>query len=239
MIRFRALQIGLLCIATAVLQTACEKRSDGKMHFTGEPDPDKKWKPASAITDFTTLYAQNCIACHGSGKTVGAAVAMDNQVYLNLITPDLLKNTIIHGVKGTRMPGFGAVEGGDLTDDQIGILVNGIMAWKKPIDPAAGALPAYAAPLGNAANGQALFSQSFEKDRPSSETYLNPAFLGLVSDQYLRTLVIAGIPELGYPDYRSFLPGRALTDQEVSDVVAWLVSNRQNEYGQPLAAPAQ
>jgi len=251
MIRSRALQIGFFCVVTAVSQTACEKRveigpdgkpitSDGKpvegWHFIGQPDPAKKWKPPSAITDFETLYTQNCIACHGTGKTVAAAVAMDNQVYLNLITPELLKNTITNGVKGTRMPGFGKAEGGDLTAEQIDILVNGIMAWKKPLDASAAPPPAYAGPLGNAANGQALFSQSFEKDRPAAETYLNPAFLGLVSDQYLRTLVIAGIPELGYADYRGFIPGHALNDQEVSDVVAWLVSNRKNEFGEPLNA---
>lgn len=238
MIRSRALPIGLLCVVTAVLQTACEKRSDGRMHFIGQPNPDKVWKPSEDITKFATLYSQNCIACHGAGKTVAAAVAMDNPIYLNLISADLLKNIITSGIKGTRMPGFGEAEGGGLTGKQIDILVSGILAWKKPLDPAAGALPAYSAPLGNAANGQALFSQSFEKDRPPGETYLNPAFLGLVSDQYLRTLVIAGIPELGYPDYRGFIPGHPLTDQEVSDVTAWLVSNRKNEFGQPLVAPA-
>jgi mono/diheme cytochrome c family protein len=239
MIRSRALQIALLCAVTAILQTACEKRPDGQMHFVGEPDPAKKWKPPEDVIDFTTLYSQNCIACHGAGKTAAAAIAMDNQTYLNLIPAAVLRNAITNGVKGTRMPGFGEAEGGGLTEKQIDILVNGILAWKKPLDTTTGALPAYSAPLGNPVNGQVLFSQSFEKDRPPAETYLNPAFLGLVSDQYLRTLVIVGIPELGYPDYRGFIPGRALTDQEVSDVTAWLVSNRKNEYGQPLAAPVQ
>ncbi len=236
MIRSRALPIGLLFAATAILQTACEKRPDGKMHFMGEPNPAAKWKPSEDITDFTALYSQNCIACHGAGKTVAASIAMDNQTYLNLVPADILKNIITNGVKGTRMPGFGEAEGGGLTGRQIEILVNGILAWKKPLDTSAGALPAYAGPLGNAANGQALFSQSFEKDRPPAETYLNPAFLGLVSNQYLRTLVIVGIPELGYPDYHGFIPGRSLTDQEVSDVTAWLVTNRKNEFGEPLAA---
>ena len=236
MIRSRTLQAVLFCAATASLMTACEKRSDGEMHFVGQPDPDKKWKAPSEITDFDTLYSQNCVACHGSGKTLGAAISMDNQTYLNLVPADVFRNVVIHGVKGTRMPGFGESEGGDLTDAQIDIVVNGILAWKKPLDPANGPLPAYAAAPGNAANGEQLFAQSFEKGRPANETYLNAAFLGLVSDQYLRTLVIVGQPELGYPGYRDFVPGRPLSDQEISDVVAYLISNRKNEFGEPLAA---
>ncbi|MGH8046999.1 MAG: c-type cytochrome [Chthoniobacterales bacterium] len=248
MILFRALPAILFCVATAALQTACEKRPDfgakpgpdGRIpeswHFVGEPDPAKVWKPTSAELNFEKLYALNCIACHGMGSTIGAAISMDNQTYLNLLPADVLKNTIINGVKGTRMPGYGAVVGGDLTEAQIDVLTNGILALKKPLDPATGALPPYSAPPGNAANGQALFNQSFAKDKPPGETYLNPAFLGLVSDQYLRTLVIVGQPELGYPDYRNFISGHPMNDQEVSDVVAWLISNRKNEYGAPLVA---
>jgi mono/diheme cytochrome c family protein len=249
MIRSRALQVVLFCAATATLQTACEKRPDfdakpgpdGKVpeswHFVGEPDPAKVWKPASAELNFEKLYALNCVACHGMGSTVAAAISMDNQTYLNLLPDGMLKNTITDGIEGTRMPGFGAAQGGDLTEKQIEILTNGILALKKPLDPAAGALPAYAAAPGNAASGEALFKQSFAKDQSPLATYLDPAFLGLVSDQYLRTLVIVGQPELGFPDYRNFIPGRPLTDAEVSDVVAFLISNRKNEFGDPLVSP--
>jgi cytochrome c oxidase cbb3-type subunit 3 len=256
MIRFRALPLAFACIATAMLQSACEKRADGNMHFVGEPDPAKKWSPPSHITDFEKLYSLNCIACHARNGTASAAIAMDNQLYLNILPPDVLKKIVTHGVEGTRMPGFGSREhhgkdytvvmgGGSLSEEgdpekgehpggQIGIVVDGILSWKKPLDPSFGPLPPYSAPPGNAANGEALFKQSFAKDLPASQTYLNPAFLGLVSDQYLRTLVIVGQPELGFPNYRDFIPGRPLSDSEVSDVVAWLISNRKNEYGQPL-----
>jgi hypothetical protein len=54
-----------------------------------------------------------------------------------------------------------------------------------------------------------------------------------VSDQHLRTLVIAGRPELGAPDWRSDVEGRPMSAQDVSDVVAWLSSQRPRFPGQP------
>jgi hypothetical protein len=47
-----------------------------------------------------------------------------------------------------------------------------------------------------------------------------------VSDQSLRTTVIAGRPDLGAPDWRGNVTGRPMTPQEVSDVVAWLAARR-------------
>jgi cytochrome c oxidase cbb3-type subunit 3 len=63
---------------------------------------------------------------------------------------------------------------------------------------------------------------------------VRPAYLGLVSDQYLRTIVIAGRNDLGCPDFQNRVPGKPMSEEEISGVVAWLVSQRKNEFGQPL-----
>jgi hypothetical protein len=52
------------------------------------------------------------------------------------------------------------------------------------------------------------------------------SYLALVSDQGLRTTVIAGQPELGAPDWRGNLRGSTMTSQNISDVVAWLSAQR-------------
>jgi hypothetical protein len=57
---------------------------------------------------------------------------------------------------------------------------------------------------------------------------VDPSFLSLVSDQELRTLVIVGRPELGAPDWRGNVSGQPMSDQEISDVVAWLGSKRSS-----------
>jgi cytochrome c oxidase cbb3-type subunit 3 len=56
-----------------------------------------------------------------------------------------------------------------------------------------------------------------------------------VSDQGLRTIVITGRPELGAPDWRGNAPGKPMSDQEVTDVVAWLASQRAQHPGQPYS----
>ncbi len=53
-----------------------------------------------------------------------------------------------------------------------------------------------------------------------------------VSDQGLRTTVIAGRPDLGAPDWRGNVRGKTMTSQEISDVVAWLSAQRP-ERGTP------
>src|SRR5438128_2169158 len=68
---------------------------------------------------------------------------------------------------------------------------------------------------------------------PKGSPITNDSFLALVSDQGLRTIVIAGRPELGAPDWRTNVPGKPLSDQEVTDVVTWLASRRVQNPGQP------
>ena len=66
---------------------------------------------------------------------------------------------------------------------------------------------------------------------------IDPTFLALLSDQSLRTIVIAGRPDLGQPDWRGDTPGHPLTDQEITDVVAWLSSHRAPLPGQTHPDP--
>jgi cytochrome c oxidase cbb3-type subunit 3/ubiquinol-cytochrome c reductase cytochrome c subunit len=69
---------------------------------------------------------------------------------------------------------------------------------------------------------------------------VDPAYLALISDQGLRSLIIAGQPEDGMPDWRSDRTGagsRAMTDKEVTDIVAWLASHRVATPGQPYVHP--
>jgi mono/diheme cytochrome c family protein len=57
---------------------------------------------------------------------------------------------------------------------------------------------------------------------------VDASYLALVSDQGLRTAVIAGRVDLGMPDWRGYVPGKPMTDQEISDVVAWMASHHNN-----------
>lgn len=212
----------------------------------GKPKPDSRRLPPSEISDFSTLYRQNCLGCHGSGGKVSGSIGMDNPTYLSVVPREVLSRAISSGVPGTAMPGFALSAGGLLTDKQIGILVDGILA-KKPGTPQ-GPLPAYSANLGDAGRGAGVFSSSCASCHGENGTggqkagsVVDAAYLDLVSTQYLRTIVIAGRPDLGCPDFAQRTPGKPMTDQEIADVTAWLVSHRKNEFGKPVApvAPSQ
>ena len=72
-------------------------------------------------------------------------------------------------------------------------------------------------------------------DRASS--IVHGSYLALVSDQGLRTAVIAGRPDLGAPDWRGNVPGKSMTPQDVADVVAWLAAQRPRFPGAPYEKP--
>src|SRR5262249_30605438 len=98
---------------------------------------------------------------------------------------------------------------------------------------------------GNAAQGKAVYATfcaschgSDGQAGPKAGSVTDPAYLNLISDQGLRTIVIAGRPDFGAPDWRSNVPGRPMTDQEISDVVAWLSSQRPAPPGELDAANA-
>jgi cytochrome c oxidase cbb3-type subunit III len=193
------------------------------------------------VSDFRQLYAQNCSGCHGANGQGGLTVALGNPVYLAIADDATIRRVTADGVPGTAMPSFAQRAGGFLTDAQIDIIVGGIRAgWAKPdavdkVNP-----PAYAALRpGNASHGQNVFvtfcSSCHDADGRGGKggSIVDSSYLALVSDQHLRTVTITGVPALGAPDWRGDVPGRPLSDADVTDVVAWLAAQRL-----PLTAQA-
>jgi mono/diheme cytochrome c family protein len=142
------------------------------------------------------------------------------------------------------MPPFARSVGGLLTDQQIEVISQGmIAAWGKPVSLDSNA-PAYAAATpGDAARGRSSFAArcaSCHGDDGGGKTnssqhlgsLVDPAYLALISDQGLRTISIAGEPEQGMPDWHSYATG-PLTDTEITNIVAWLGSKRIATPGQP------
>ena len=69
-----------------------------------------------------------------------------------------------------------------------------------------------------------------------ASSIVDGSYLALVSDQNLRTTVIVGRHELGAPDWRGDVPGKPMSPEDVSDVVAWLAAQRAQFPGQPYSA---
>ena len=198
------------------------------------------------IVDFDVLYRQNCSGCHGENGAGGAATPLGNTTYLALADDSTIRRVTSGGVPGTSMPAFAQSAGGMLTDKQIDVLVNGMRArWGNPHAVESANLPPYSTQAaGDPSRGSGVFATYCASCHGTNGTggqkgasVVNGSFLALISDQGLRTTVIVGRPELGFPDWRNDVPGRPMSAQEVSDVVAWMTAQRPKFPGQPYSLP--
>jgi mono/diheme cytochrome c family protein len=137
------------------------------------------------------------------------------------------------------MPAFARQSGGMLTEDQVNVIVCGIRAWSKPDALAAADPPPYALQVpGDPKRGEAAYAVYCSSCHGAggrgggrASAIVDRSYLALVSDQGLRTHLIVGRPELGAPDWRGDVPGKPMSPQDISDVVAWLAAQRQQKGG--------
>jgi len=208
----------------------------------GQPRKGSETPAPKEVLEFSTLYAENCAGCHGTDGRGGAAIALADPVYLAIADDAVMRKVITTGVPGTAMPAFAESAGGMLTDKQIDVITREIRSrWSRHGILDAANPPSYASKAaGNLLQGEIAYKTYCESCHGPSgrggqkgSAITDDSFLALVSDQELRTVVIVGRPELGAPDWRGNVPGKPMFDQEITDVVAWLVSRRAHNPGQP------
>lgn len=228
----------VVAVVEAVLLSACGTPP-------GQPRSGSEVLAPKEVLEFGTLYSENCAGCHGENGRGGAAMALADPVYLAIADEEAMRKVTVNGVPGTAMPAFAESAGGLLTDKQIDVITQGIRSrWSKPGILDGANPPSYAAKSrGEPERGAAVYKTYCEschgpdgRGGPKGSDITNRSFLALVSDQGLRTIVIAGRPELGAPDWRGNIPGKPMSNQDVTDVVAWLASKRVPFPGQPFSA---
>jgi len=203
-----------------ILLTSCEP--PGK--------PESNSEEAAQVADFKTLFGQNCAGCHGENGKNGAVRPLNDPLYLAIIPKQELRKVIENGRAGTPMPAWARSRGGPLDPQQITALVDGIeQTWARPVDVRDA--PAYIAGArrGDSDAGKKLFSMNcFMCHGPGAPIgpVTEPAFLSLTTDQGLRASIIAGRPDFGMPNYQHLKLGRGLSDQNITDLVAYLSSLR-------------
>lgn len=231
---FRSLSLGSLALVALGL---C-----GCANAPGKPAVNDTPIVPSEVFDFNTLYAQNCSGCHGAEGKGGAALALADPVYLAIADDAVVRRAATKGIPGTSMPAFAQSAGGMLAEKQVDVIVSGIRdRWSKPDALRGSNPPPYSASTaGDTSRGTEVYATYCASCHgPKGEggekasSIVNGSFLALLTDQELRTIVIVGRPDLGAPDWRNNVPGRPMSAQDVSDVVAWLASLRPKYAGQP------
>ena len=223
--------IGIRIAAACVLILAisgCDKAP-------GRPGSDSVAQRPEEELRFDVLYRQNCAGCHGADGKNGAAFELANPVYQAWVDDGSLRRWISNGMQQTQMPAFAISAGGSLTDKQIDVLVLGMRQRWAPTGGQLGRMPRYLQPAdADASRGKQVFDRSCAScHKQSKQGITSPNYLALVSDQALRTMIVAGRPDIGEPDSQHAGQGAALTDQDVSDVVKYLASLRISTPGQP------
>jgi mono/diheme cytochrome c family protein len=197
----------------------------------GRPGDGSRVLPPDELTDFATLYRQNCAGCHGVDGRGGPSIQLGDPLYLAIVDDTALRQTTSEGVPGTLMPAFLTTAGGILTARQIESIVRGIRWWATEF--AHVELPQHAAPLGSRERGTKAYARFCSschgpdgKGSSHASSIIDGSYLALVSDQNLRTNIIVGRPDFGFPDFRGDRPGTPMSPGDVSDVVAWIAAQR-------------
>lgn len=220
--------VSMACAALVLIGTGCSAAPGaGRIAETVRPQDE---------LNSSRLYAQNCSACHGEDGKNGPALDLANPEYQALVDDASLKRWITGGIPGTQMPAFGESAGGMLTDQQVEALVSGIRrSWGAGARRLPAGAPSYFATLdGDSKRGEQVYrADCLSCHREERQKITDSAYLALVNDQALRTIIIAGRPDLGQPDWKNTTPGHPLTNEEVSDLVAYLNTFRNSTPGQP------
>ncbi len=229
-LRGMAIRAGALAL-TSLLAAGCNHLGPSRIETVERPD---------SITNFQTLYSQNCAGCHGANGQNGPAIDLANPVYQAWVDDATISRIVSMGEPPTQMPAFAQSSGGMLTDAQVDALVKGMRAaW-----PANGALNGQNAPSPQPSGhpdtekGKAAYQAACLRchSQPGQQV-TDPTYLALINNHTMRTLIVVGRPDLGHPDWRGDIPGRPLTEQEVTDIVAYLNTFRTEAPGQPYTHP--
>jgi cytochrome c oxidase cbb3-type subunit III len=214
----------------------------------GRPKQGPEVPRPEEVLDFAILYSQNCAGCHGADGQLGPATPLANPEYQALIDDSTLSDIIAKGQKGTMMPAFAQSAGGTLSDAQVDAIVKGVRAkWSKGnVLQGVNAPPYKSDKAGDGARGKQIYGEQCAPCHGAAGgppgpkgAILNGSFLALVSDQTIRTTAIVGRPDLGMPDWRNRIPGKVMADQDLNDVVTFVMSQRPATPGQPYGAPQQ
>ena len=195
----------------------------------GQPRAGSVALAPNEVVEFGALYADNCAGCHGANGRGGAAIALANPVYLAIVDERVdarhhrqrRARHVDAGVRAARRRhADGEADRCDRQRDPIALEPIRSARRRESAFLCGDVRRRHSARRSRVPDVLPIVPRPGGRGGPKGSAITNDSFLALVSDQGLRTIVIAGRPELGAPDWRGNVPGRPMSDQEVTDVVS-------------------
>lgn len=194
--------------------------------FVAEPDPQLLEQLAllpdgAILQEGITLFAQNCVACHGADGLGSPIAPALNDPAVRAKSPEELTRVITYGNTGTLMAGWDKA----LDANQIAALVTLIRRWD---EVPSGVIPAPETPVPVTAEslalGATLFSQNCARCHgPEGQgTQRAPAlnvksFLTSTSDLAMQQIITLGVPGTSMPAW-----GDRMTAAEIQAIVGFV-----------------
>ena len=209
--------------------------------FAAEPDPEILEELAGipggdVLARGITLYAQECVACHGADGLGTSLAPAINDPEVRARSVDELKRTILYGVPGTLMAGWENV----LTKDDIDAAIALITQWDQVPSEA---IPSPDVPVPVTEESLVLGAELYTANcsrchAPEGQgTQRAPSlnvkgYLEETSDQAIQQIVTMGVPDTSMPSW-----GDRMTDAEILAVVCFIRSWEPN--APEVAEPAR
>jgi len=209
--------------------------------FTADPDPGildglSGIPGGDILVHGITLYAQECVACHGADGLGSSLAPALNDPAVRQKSADELERTLLNGVPGTLMASWQNT----LSDEDIAALVALVTQWDQV---PSGAIPAPDRPVPvtteSLALGADLYSSSCaschgpEGQGTMRAPSLNvKSFLTNTIDAAIQQIITLGIPNTAMPAW-----GDRMTEAEIQAIVGFIRSWEPN--APEVAEPAR
>ena len=201
------------------------------------------------ITRGSQIFDANCAVCHGAEGQGRLGLNLSSD--FPALDPNAFVQSVVEqGIAGTAMPPWSQAHGGPLTDQEIAdvsAFVVSLSGGRSPMAPTATPLPVTPVPTvpgvsGDPSTGQVLFVENCDmrhgdhgKVRVGAN--LNKAFASINPQQFVRATVATGISGTAMPAW-SQANGGPLSDAEIDDISAYIISLQAAQPAQATATPA-
>lgn len=172
----------------------------------------------AAVDTGQTLFANNCVTCHGEkGEGSDIAPSLNNKEFLSKTDDDTIFSIVSSGVPNTRMPAWNQSHGGPMTDEDVRNLVAFIRSWQANApDVTVTVRPGDANQGAAIFNGTCIVCHGPEGKGTDRAPALNdPAKLQQFNDSWYRQVIMDGRPAQGMPTW-----GTVLSPEQINDVLA-------------------